>query len=56
MSAEHPPYNPSYIKIWTVLSIVLAVIIFGMLTLGDHFLAGGKGVWDLLRWLSSPII
>ena len=56
MSAEHPPYNPCYIKIWTVLSIVLAVIIFGMLALGDHFLLGGKSAWDLVRWLSSPII
>lgn len=56
MSAEHPPYNSCYIKAWTLLSIVLTVIVFGMLVLGDHFLLAGKSAWDLIRWLASPII
>lgn len=56
MSTENSPYNPCYIKAWTLLSIILAVIVFGMLVLGDHFLLAGKSAWDLIRWLSSPII
>jgi len=56
MNDEHPPYNPCYIKTWTLLSIVLAVLIFGMLALGDHFLLAGKSAWDLIRWLASPVI
>lgn len=56
MSAESSPYSPCYIKAWTLLSIILGIVIFGMLVLGDHFLYAGQVVWDLIRWLASPII
>ena len=56
MSAETPAYSPLYIKAWTVLSFVLAVIFFGMLIGGQTLLQVGGIVWSLLRWLASPII
>ncbi len=56
MSAESAPYSPLYIKAWTILSIVLALVIFGMLVLGNQFLLAGQSAWDLIRWLASPII
>jgi len=56
MNAEPRHYSPFYIKAWTLLSIVLAVVIFGMIALGDHFLVAGKSAWDLIRWLASPLI
>jgi len=56
MSAQPPAYNPCYIKAWTLLSIVLALVILGMLIMGDHLLLAGKSVWDLIRWLASPLI
>jgi hypothetical protein len=56
MSTETPSYNPCYIKAWTLLSILLALIVLGMLILGDHFLLAGQSAWDLIRWLASPLI
>jgi hypothetical protein len=56
MSAEQPPYDPLYIKAWTLLSIVVGLILLGMFFLGDTLLSAGHSVWSLLRWLNSPII
>ncbi len=56
MSAEHPPYSQCYINTWTILSIVVALVLFSMFVFGQHFLAAGHIVWDLIRWIFSPII
>ena len=58
MSAEsHLPYSPLYIKAWTLLSIILGVILFGMFVFGDScLLPAGNVVWSILRWICSPII
>jgi len=56
MSDDHPPYSQSYIITWTALSVLVTLILFGMLVFGDRLLGAGHIVWNLLRWLSSPII
>ena len=56
MSEEHPPYNQLYITAWTLLSIVVSVIILGMLIFGAPLLETGRWIWDLIRYLASPII
>ena len=56
MSDEKPPYSQIYIQAWTLISIVAAVILFGMFLIGDTLLGAGHVVWDLIRWLASPII
>ena len=56
MSADNPPYNPIYITAWTILSIVLGVVLFGLFILGNHLLAAGHIVWDVIRYLASPFI
>ena len=56
MSAENPPYNQVYIIAWTILSLVLGAIFFGMFILCNHLLAAGHIVWDLIRYLAGPII
>jgi len=56
MSDEARPYNPCYIKSWTLISILLALVVFVMLACGDTLLLAGKSAWDLLRWLASPLI
>ena len=56
MSAESKSYNPLAIKAWSALSAIVALIIFAMLVLGPHLLHKGNQIWDLLRWLASPII
>jgi hypothetical protein len=56
MSAETPAYSPLYVKSWTALSIVLAVVFLATFIFGDTFLAIGHVVWSLLRWLASPFI
>ena len=56
MSAEHPPYNQLYIKAWTALSIIIALVLLSMFLFGGHFLHWGNVIWSLLRWLSSPVI
>jgi hypothetical protein len=56
MRAENPPYHQTYIVAWTILSIVLGVGFLGAFFLCNHLLAAGHVVWDLLRYLASPII
>ena len=56
MSAEVPAYNPCYIKAWTLLSIVLAVILFTMFANCDRLLRFFQPLWDLIRWIFSPVI
>ena len=56
MSDTPPPYNSLYIKAWTALSIIVALILLSMFVLGSHFLHAGNIVWSLLRWLASPLI
>jgi len=56
MSAEIPPYNPIYITAWTILSIILGTLLFGMFIFSSHLLADGHIVWNLIRYLASPFI
>jgi len=56
MSDKQPPYSQLYINAWTALSAFIAFVLFGMLIFGEHFLKAGHIVWNLLRWLASPII
>jgi hypothetical protein len=56
MSTEPRPYNLLYIQAWTILSLGISAILFGMFIFGTHLLHAGHAVWDLLRWLASPII
>ena len=56
MSAEERPYSPLYIKAWTLLSVVSGLVLLSMFILGTHFLKAGHIVWDLIRWIFSPII
>jgi len=56
MSAEPPAYDSVYIKAWSILSMVVAAILFGAFVLGAVLLQAGKPAWDLIRWLASPII
>jgi hypothetical protein len=56
MSAEPKPYNQLYIKAWTLLSLVVSAIFFGMFLFGSTLLHAGHWIWDLIRWLASPII
>ena len=56
MSAEKRPYSQVYINSWTILSIVLGLGFLSAFLLCNHLLDAGKVVWDLLRYLASPII
>jgi hypothetical protein len=56
MSDEQPPYNQLYITAWTLLSVVAAVVLLGMFVFGPHLLHAGHWIWDLIRYLFSPII
>ena len=56
MSAEPPSYNQLYITAWTILSVVVAAIIFGAFVFGQPLLHAGHWIWDLLRYLARPII
>jgi len=56
MSAEPKPYNQLYIQVWTILSILAAVLIFGSFVFGPHLLSTGHWIWDLIRYLARPII
>jgi len=56
MSDEPKPYNQLYIQAWTILTAVVALLIFGALAFGRHLLHAGHWIWDLLRYLASPII
>ncbi len=56
MSAETPAYSPFYIKAWTALSLVLALVFFCMFVFGDTLLGAAGAVWAALRWFFSGII
>ncbi len=56
MSAEPKPYNQLYINAWTILSILVTVVLASMYALGTHLLNTAHWIWDLLRYLASPII
>jgi len=56
MSAEPLPYSPLYIKAWTLLSAVVSFAFFIAFLFGPHFLHTGHWIWDLIRYLASPII
>jgi hypothetical protein len=56
MSDEAPPYNQLYIQAWTLLSILVTVVLFGMFIFGPHLLHAGHWIWDLIRYLGRPII
>ncbi|HUB68061.1 MAG TPA: hypothetical protein VL981_11310 [Candidatus Methylacidiphilales bacterium] len=56
MSNQDPPYSQTYITAWTILSLVLGVVLLSMFILGSHYLVAGHMVWDLIRYLASPII
>jgi len=56
MSAEPKPYNQLYIQAWTLLSIVVAAILFVAFVFGQTLLNTGHWIWDLIRYLASPII
>jgi hypothetical protein len=56
MSAETPAYNQTYIQAWTVISLLVSAFVFLCLIMGSSFLATGHWIWDLLRYLASPII
>ena len=59
MSAEHheePAYSQLAINAWTALCALVALAIFLMFVFGPHLLKAGHWVWDLIRYLFSPII
>jgi len=56
MSAEAKPYNELAIKAWTILSILITVLLTALYVFGNQFLHAGHWIWDLLRYLASPII
>jgi hypothetical protein len=57
---SHPPDEPTYNETmglaWSALSALVSLGIFGMLVFGPALLRLGGWIWDLLRWLASPII
>jgi hypothetical protein len=56
MSDEPLPYSPRFIQLWSALSILIGLILFGMFIFGPVLMHAGASVWHLLRWLASPII
>ncbi len=54
MSDEPIPYNPCYIKAWSILSIVVASSLLLGFFLCNHFLHYGDIVWSAIRWLFGP--
>jgi len=56
MSSETKPYNELAIKAWTILSVVVTALLTGMYVFGTQLLHVGQWVWDLIRYLASPII
>jgi hypothetical protein len=56
MSEEPLPYSQTYIQAWTVLSLIVTAVIFIAFCFGQIFLADCRWIWDLLRYLASPII
>ena len=56
MSAEAKPYNQLYIQAWTILSVIVSLLLFAMYTFGTHLMNAGHWIWDLIRYLASPLI
>jgi Ni,Fe-hydrogenase I cytochrome b subunit len=58
MSDEHEQlaYNPLMIKAWSILSVVVAGVLFMGFVLCNHLLNAGGIVWAVIRWIFSPII
>ena len=56
MSADAKPYNELAIKAWTILSVVVTALLTAMYVFGTQLLHAGHWIWDLLRYLASPII
>jgi len=56
MSAEPKPYNQLYINAWTILTAVFSTTLFLMYVFGASILHFSHWVWDLIRYLASPII
>jgi sugar phosphate permease len=56
MTAESRSYNPLVIKAWAALCAIVCLILLGMLVFGPQLIEVGRAVWDLLRWLATPII
>ena len=55
-SHSEPAYNPLVIKAWGTLSALVGLLILGMLSFGPWLLPEFHKVWDLIRWLFSPLI
>ena len=53
---QTPPYSQVWITSWTILSAIVAGLIFLMLVFGQPLLATGHWIWDLLRYFARPII
>jgi hypothetical protein len=58
MSAEQHerPYSQLIINAWTALCALVSAVLFLAFAFGPHLLKAGHWVWDLLRYLASPII
>jgi len=54
--AHEPPYSQVWITAWTILSAIVASLIFLMLVFGPQLLATGHWIWDLIRYFARPII
>ena len=53
---EAPVYNQTYINAWTILSVVVAGVIFLAFCLNQPITDFFHWVWDLIRYLARPII
>ena len=53
---EAPVYNQTYINAWTILSIVVAGVLFLAFCLNQPITNFFHWVWDLIRYLARPII
>lgn len=56
MSAEPKQYSQLYINAWTILSAAVTTTLFLAYTFGTSLLHFFNWIWDLLRYLASPII
>jgi hypothetical protein len=56
MHEEEPSYNQLYIQAWTLLSATVTIILLAMYIFGTHLLHLTHWIWDLLRYLATPII
>jgi hypothetical protein len=56
MSEEARPYSPLYIRAWTAVAVAHGIVFYLLFVFGNDFMAFGRVVWHLLRWIASPII